>query len=147
MVVYDDVSSKANEGWGGTQDALLLRQTAGSFRAVLAGKVSGLFTLDAALAAAPLCAMMLFSSVSSILAPLGQPNYAAANAVLNAWASARSEQARRTCASHQADMAELLHVAMSHDVCVNQPDACCSSVHQCGCPIMPPLTWGMTVEP
>lgn len=76
------------------QDALLLRQTAGSFRAALAGKVSGIFALDAALAGAPLAAMALFSSVSSIVAPSGQPNYAAANAVLNAWANGRSAQAR-----------------------------------------------------
>lgn len=75
------------------QDALLLRQTTSSFRAALAGKVSGLFALDAALAGAPLAAMALFSSVSSIVAPVGQPNYAAANAVLNAWANERSAQA------------------------------------------------------
>ena len=79
--------------WLAAQDALLLRQTASSFRAALAGKVSGLFALDAALAGAPLAASALFSSVSSIVAPVGQPNYAAANAVLNAWANGRSAQA------------------------------------------------------
>ena len=78
------------------QDALLLRQTPGSFRAVLGAKMAGLLGLDGtALRAAPVGAVLLFSSVSSIVAPLGQPNYAAANAMLNAWASARSEQARR----------------------------------------------------
>jgi len=81
----------------GAQDALLLRQTAGRFRASLAGKVGGLLALDAALGGAPLRAALLFSSVSAIVAPLGQPNYAAANAALNAWATGRGAQARAAC--------------------------------------------------
>jgi len=81
----------------GAQDALLLRQTAGRFRASLAGKVGGLLALDAALGGAPLAAALLFSSVSAIVAPLGQPNYAAANAALNAWATGRGAQARAAC--------------------------------------------------
>ena len=77
------------------QDQLLLRQTPGSFRAVLGAKVSGLLRLGGPpLRLAPAASVLLFSSVSSIVAPLGQPNYAAANAMLNAWASARGAQAR-----------------------------------------------------
>lgn len=75
------------------QDKLLPKQTPSSFRAVLGVKVSGLLAMDAAMVALPLSSIMLFSSVSSIVAPLGQPNYAAANAMLNAWANGRSSQA------------------------------------------------------
>ena len=77
---------------GVLEDKTLQRQTPASFRSVLAGKVSGLLRLGAALAAAPLRALMLFSSVSSIMAPLGQPNYATANAMLNHWASTHAAQ-------------------------------------------------------
>jgi hypothetical protein len=75
------------------QDRLLLKQTPGSFRAALGAKVGGLLCLERPLSLAPAAATLLFSSVSSIVAPLGQPNYAAANAMLNAWANAQSEQA------------------------------------------------------
>ena len=73
---------------------MLLKQTPGSFRAALGAKVGGLLRLQRPLSLAPAAATLLFSSVSSIVAPLGQPNYAAANAMLNAWANAHSEQAR-----------------------------------------------------
>ena len=74
------------------QDKLLLKQTPESFRSVLGAKVSGLLAMGSALELAPLHNILLFSSVSSIVAPLGQPNYAAANAMLNAWANAQGTQ-------------------------------------------------------
>lgn len=43
---------------------------------------------------------ILFSSVSSIVAPLGQPNYAAANAILNAHANKRSQQVESSFVAH-----------------------------------------------
>ena len=55
-------------------------------------QVSGLLQLDAVLRKQPAAALLLFSSVSSIVAPLGQPNYAAANAILNSYANASSAQ-------------------------------------------------------
>jgi len=61
-----------------------VKQTPSSFRNVLGPKVSGLITIAARVQAMPLCSLVLFSSISSIVAPLGQPNYAAANAMLNA---------------------------------------------------------------
>lgn len=77
---------------GVLQDALMLSQTPGSFRRVLAGKVAGVFGLEGAMKLSPLGLAALFSSVSSIVAPLGQPNYATANAMLNHWASTSSAQ-------------------------------------------------------
>jgi len=77
---------------GVLEDKSLLDQTPSSFRAVLAGKVSGLLRLGSTLAALPTRGLALFSSVSSIVAPVGQPNYAAANAMLNNWASGHAAQ-------------------------------------------------------
>ena len=77
---------------GVLRDATIMNQTPTSFRAVLGCKVTGLDTLHEALRGVPVARMVLFSSVSSIVAPLGQPNYAAANAMLNHWASAHSNQ-------------------------------------------------------
>ena len=77
---------------GVLEDRLLLRQSVSSFRSVLAGKVSGLRHMSAVLVAQPLQTMALFSSVSSIVAPLGQANYAAANSMLNNWATSHADQ-------------------------------------------------------
>lgn len=77
---------------GVLEDGRLAKQTPGSFRRVAAGKVCGLQALERRLSAAPLAAVACFSSISSIVAPLGQPNYAAANASLCAWASAKAAQ-------------------------------------------------------
>ena len=74
------------------QDQLLLKQTPATFRGVLGAKVCGLLAMAPHLQAAPVAAVALFSSVSSIVAPLGQPNYAAANAMLNAWANTQTTQ-------------------------------------------------------
>lgn len=74
------------------QDQLLLKQTPEMFRGVLGAKVSGLLAMARHVGPTPLSAVLLFSSVSSIVAPLGQPNYAVANAMLNAWANAQSSQ-------------------------------------------------------
>lgn len=82
---------------GVLEDGRLAKQTAGSFRRVAAGKVAGLQALERNLAAAPIPGLVAFSSVSSIVAPLGQPNYASANASLCAWASAKAAQGTANC--------------------------------------------------
>lgn len=48
--------------------------------------------LEKAVALQPTAAQFLFSSVSSIVAPAGQPNYAAANAALNERANSLAAQ-------------------------------------------------------
>ena len=89
------------------QDQLLLKQTPATFRGVLGAKVAGLLAMAPHLHAAAVPHTLLFSSVSSIVAPLGQPNYAAANAMLNAWASAHSAQVRST---HSLTLAMSCHL-------------------------------------
>ena len=81
---------------GVLRDATIANQTPASFRAVLGCKVTGLHTMHQALQGLPVANMVLFSSVSSIVAPLGQPNYAAANAMLNHWSTAHSNQVSAT---------------------------------------------------
>jgi acyl transferase domain-containing protein len=56
---------------------------------VLAPKVLGTLVLETALAGADLDFLALFSSVSCFLAPVGQVDYVAANAFLDAFANAR----------------------------------------------------------
>ena len=75
-----------------SQDATFLKQTVESFRAVLSGKVSGLQLLENQIGNLPLVSLMLYASVSALVAPTGQPNYAAANAMLGAWASNGAEK-------------------------------------------------------
>ena len=86
---------------GMLRDATISNQTPASFRAVLGCKVVGLDTLHGAMQATPLMSTVLFSSVSSIVAPLGQPNYAAANAMLNTWASAHCNQVSLISTAHR----------------------------------------------
>ncbi len=69
------------------QDKLFFAQTPETFRGVLGPKVSGFFAMEDIASILPLSSIVLFSSVSSLVAPLGQPNYAAANAILNSVAS------------------------------------------------------------
>jgi thioesterase domain-containing protein len=61
-------------------------KTAGAIERVLAPKVRGALLLDELLRHIPLDFFVLFSSTSSILGPVGQMDYAAANAFLDAFA-------------------------------------------------------------
>ena len=66
----------------------MLKTTESAAR-VLAPKVQGTLALEEALRGESLRCFVLFSSISSILAPAGQIDYAAANAFLDAFAQSR----------------------------------------------------------
>ena len=51
--------------------------------------LQGLLTLTACAASEPTSELIVFSSTAAVLGPSGQANYAAANAAVNAWTSAR----------------------------------------------------------
>ena len=87
------------EGWplirgvihtaGVVQDELLLRMTTETFQRVLRPKVRGGWLLHHLLKDYPLDLFVLFSSTGSVIASLGQGNYAAGNAFLDALAHHR----------------------------------------------------------
>lgn len=77
---------------GVVEDELLLRMTAESFQRVLRPKVRGGWLLHHLLKDYPLDFFVLFSSTGSVIASLGQGNYAAANAFLDTLASHRRSQ-------------------------------------------------------
>jgi acyl transferase domain-containing protein/thioesterase domain-containing protein/acyl carrier protein len=71
---------------GVVDDGPLMLKTATSAARVLDPKVRGTLVLEEALRGESLACFVLFSSVSSILPPAGQVDYAAANAFLDAFA-------------------------------------------------------------
>ena len=93
------LSAYEREGWppirgvvhtaGVVQDELLLRMTTETFQRVLKPKVSGGWLLHRLLKDAPLDFFILFASTGSVIASLGQGNYAAGNAFLDALAHHR----------------------------------------------------------
>jgi acyl transferase domain-containing protein/thioesterase domain-containing protein/acyl carrier protein len=74
---------------GVLDDGLLMLKTATSAARVLDPKVRGTLVLEEALRGEHLACFVLFSSMSSILPPAGQVDYAAANAFLDAFALSR----------------------------------------------------------
>jgi acyl transferase domain-containing protein/thioesterase domain-containing protein len=74
---------------GVLDDGPLMTKTAASAARVLAPKVRGTLVLEEALGGEALDCLVLFSSISSILPPAGQVDYAAANAFLDAFALSR----------------------------------------------------------
>ncbi len=74
---------------GQLDDRLLLRLDAAGLAAVLRPKVTGAWVLHRAFASRPLDFFVLFSSLSAVLPPPGQANYAAANGFLDALAEYR----------------------------------------------------------
>ncbi|HEY1349647.1 MAG TPA: type I polyketide synthase [Ktedonobacteraceae bacterium] len=90
------------EGWpairgvvhtaGVVQDELLLRMTSETFQRVLRPKMRGGWLLHTLLKDDPLDFFVLFSSTGSVIASLGQANYAAANAFMDALAEYRRAQ-------------------------------------------------------
>ena len=73
---------------GVLQDAVIGSMGIMQCRAVISPKVAGLNNMVEAIGMAPVNAMVLFSSIASLLGGIGQGNYAAANAALDAGATA-----------------------------------------------------------
>ena len=71
-------------------DSFLVKKTAAELDAVLAPKVSGAVNLDAATRSVALDFFVLFSSFAGALGNVGQADYAAANAFLDAFAAHRN---------------------------------------------------------
>ncbi len=78
---------------GVVDDQLISLKTQGDIERVFAPKIHGTLVLDRLLAREQLDFFALFSSTSAAIAPIGQVDYVAANAFLNAFA--RSRSARR----------------------------------------------------
>ncbi|MES2939421.1 MAG: SDR family NAD(P)-dependent oxidoreductase [Pseudomonadota bacterium] len=74
-------------------DGLIAGKTEEQLRSVLAPKVAGTLNLDAATATLHLDCFLLFSSVAGVLGNMGQGDYAAANAFLDAFAHHRNRLA------------------------------------------------------
>ena len=79
---------------GGRADGLLLRKDAAATRAALEAKVAGTVVLDRLTQDDPLDYFVAFSSLASRLGPVGQTDYAYANAFLDSFTRTRNEAAR-----------------------------------------------------
>ncbi|WP_338770036.1 SDR family NAD(P)-dependent oxidoreductase [Massilia sp. METH4] len=83
--------------------------------AVLAPKVKGALALEAALAGQPLDFFVAVSSLFGTIGGIGQADYAAANAFLDAFARSRSARGRRTLSLAYGGWREVgMAVAMGH---------------------------------
>ena len=119
---------------GVLSDGLIGRQGTKSLRDVFAPKLGGAGAVPARLAASPLAAVVLYSSVAGLLGSAGQGSYAAANSALDAAACMHSIQARsclnvvsnKTCALSALDITWRCSAAVS--TCTGQVRrlACCS---------------------
>jgi acyl transferase domain-containing protein len=81
---------------GVLDDGILLQLTPDKFRSVMRPKIQGAWNLQQVTLAHRLDFFVVFSSIASVMGAPGQANYAAANAMLDAFAHARSRQGRPT---------------------------------------------------
>ena len=75
---------------GVVDDGLMVTKSASQMDDVLAPKVYGTLVLETATASDELDLFVVFSSTSTVTAPMGQVDYVAANAFLNAFAESRA---------------------------------------------------------
>lgn len=78
------------------QDAFLPKQTPSTMRSVAAPKVVGTRHVLNIAQMLPTMQIQLFSSTSALICPVGQSNYASANAQLNALASSYNAMGKLT---------------------------------------------------
>ncbi|MDF4004937.1 SDR family NAD(P)-dependent oxidoreductase, partial [Luteibacter sp. PPL552] len=80
---------------GVVRDGYLAGKTPAQLREVFAAKVAGTLHLDAATRDMPLDCFVVFSSIAGALGNVGQADYAAANAFMDAFATRRAGQVAR----------------------------------------------------
>ncbi len=80
---------------GVIDDGLMVTKTSSQIDDVLAPKLYGTLVLETATASDPLDLFVVFSSTSTVTAPMGQVDYVAANAFLNAFAESRAARGDR----------------------------------------------------
>ena len=86
---YGEISGVIH-GAGIVSDGLIQMKNQGEMEAVFAPKIYGTLVLDEVFRGAKLDFFILFSSTSTVIAPIGQIDYVAANAFLNAFAQQRN---------------------------------------------------------
>lgn len=79
-------------GAGAVNDGLIQMKNQGDIENVFAPKIYGTLVLDELFAGKALDFFVLFSSTSTVIAPIGQIDYVAANAFLNAYAQQRNQK-------------------------------------------------------
>jgi hypothetical protein len=89
------------------KDQLLLRMDQAALHTVLSPKVNGSWALHQATQGLPLDFFVLFSSASALLGQLGQANYAAGNAFMDALAHQRRAQGRPALSINWGPWAEV----------------------------------------
>ncbi|WP_250634474.1 SDR family NAD(P)-dependent oxidoreductase, partial [Pinirhizobacter soli] len=78
---------------GVVRDSFLIKKTPGQLREVFSAKVAGTLNLDEASADMELDCFIVFSSITGAIGNVGQADYAAANAFMDAFAKYRSDLA------------------------------------------------------
>jgi hypothetical protein len=97
-------------------DGYLLQLNQSRFARVMAPKVAGTWNLHRATLEAPVDYFVMFSSISSLTGALGQGNYSAANAFLDAFADYRRALARPALTVNWGVIAGVGYVARNADV-------------------------------
>jgi len=98
------------------EDGLISQLNHERLRRVLAPKIAGAWALDAATREDPLDFFVLFSSFASIVGNIGQGNYAAANAFLDALAHRRRAEGRPALAVNWGAIAARGYVAQHAEI-------------------------------
>ncbi|GAV15983.1 SDR family NAD(P)-dependent oxidoreductase [Paenibacillus sp. chi10] len=106
-------------------NGFLVRKEEAVFEEVLAPKIRGTWVLDRLTKDDPPDFFVLFSSISTLISAVGQGDYTAANAYLDAFSRARTKQGRRTLSLNWAMWKET-GMALDYNV---RNDSCFRELH------------------